>query len=112
MQVQQYAACNAVHALDARLSRYLLSLRDLAGVDTLYATQELLAEMLGVQRNSVWIVANELHQANLLHYRRGVIEIVNPEGLRARACECYHVVKMHCRWPSPAECKCEENAAA
>jgi CRP-like cAMP-binding protein len=108
-QVQQYAACNAVHALDARLSRCLLRLRDLAGVDTLYATQELLAEMLGVQRNSVSIVANELQQANLIQYHRGVIEIVDPEGLRVRACECYHVVKMYYRRPSPAESNGEES---
>jgi hypothetical protein len=65
-----------------------------------------------VQRNSVSIVANELHQANLIHYRRGVIEIVNPEGLKASACECYHVVKMYYRRPPPVESNGEENTEA
>jgi CRP-like cAMP-binding protein len=93
-QVQQAAACNAVHGLQARLSRHLVRLRDLAGDDTLYATQELLAEMLGVQRNSVSIIANALQQAELIRYRRGAIQIVNLEGLRAIACECCRVVEM------------------
>lgn len=58
------------------------------------------------------IVANELQQANLIQYHRGVIEIVDPEGLRVRACECYRVVKMYYRRPSPAESNGEENTEA
>ena len=95
VQVEQSAGCNAVHGLEARLSRHLLRMRDLSGDDTLYATQELLAEMLGVQRNSVSIVANAFQLAKLIHYRRGTIEIVNLEGLKASACECYGVVETH-----------------
>jgi GAF domain-containing protein len=70
-------------------------MRDLSGDDTLYATQALLAEMLGAQRNSVSIVASAFQQAKLIHYRRGTIEIVNLEGLKASACECYRVVETH-----------------
>jgi len=95
VQVEQSAACNAVHGLEARLARHLLRMRDLSGDDTLYATQELLAEMLGVQRNSVSIIANAFQQAKLIHYRRGTIEIVNLEGLKASACECYRAVETH-----------------
>jgi CRP-like cAMP-binding protein len=94
-QAQQSAGCNAVHCVESRLSGRLLRLRDLSGGDTLHGTQESLAEMLGVRRNSVSIVANALQQAKLIHYHRGVIEIVNVEGLRASACECYEVVKTH-----------------
>ena len=72
----------------------MLRLRDLSGDDRLHATQELLAEMLGVQRNSVSIIANAFQQAKLISYSRGMIEIVNPEGLRASACECYQMVKL------------------
>jgi CRP-like cAMP-binding protein len=103
MQVEQSAACNAIHSLEARLSRRLLRMRDLSGDDTLYATQELLAEMLGVQRNSVSIIANAFQQAKLIRYRRGTIEIVNLEGLRASACECYRVIEMHYRRLSQSE---------
>jgi len=102
-QVQQSAACNAVHGLQARLSRHLLRLRELSGDDTLHATQELLAEMLGVQRNSVSIIANAFQRANLIRYTRGTITIVNLEGLRASACECSRVVEMHYRRLSQSE---------
>jgi len=104
-QVQQSAACNAVHGLQARLSRHLLRLRDLCGDDTLHATQELLAEMLGVQRNSVSIIANAFRQAKLIRYSRGAIKIVNPEGLRAAACECRRVVELHYQRLSQSEPK-------
>jgi CRP-like cAMP-binding protein len=104
-QVQQSAACNAVHGLQARLSRHLLRLRDLSGDDTLYATQELLAEMLGVQRNSVSITANALQQAKVIRYRRGTIKILDLKGLRASACECCRVVEMHYQRLAPSEPK-------
>ena len=93
VQVEQSAACNAVHDLEARMALRLLRMRDLSGDDTLYATQELLAEMLGVQRNSVSITAKAFQQAMLIRYRRGTIKIVNLEGLKASACECYRAVE-------------------
>ncbi|MFZ1965123.1 MAG: Crp/Fnr family transcriptional regulator [Roseiarcus sp.] len=94
-QVEQSGACNAVHGLEPRLAGRLLRMRDLSGDDTLHATQELLAEMLGVQRNSVSIIAKAFQQAKLIRYRRGAIEIVNLEGLKASACECYRAVETH-----------------
>ena len=104
-QVQQSAACNAVHGLEARLSRRLLRMRDLSGDDTLYATQELLAEMLGVQRNSVSIIAHALQRAKLIRYRRGTIKIVDLEGLKASACECSRLVEMRYQRLSQSEPK-------
>ena len=52
-QTQQVAACNALHELEERLSRWLLQARDLLRSDTLPLTQEFLSQMLGVQRSSV-----------------------------------------------------------
>ena len=94
-QAQQSAACNASHSVEARLSRWLLRTRDLAGSDTLGLTQEFLAQMLGVRRTSVSLVANTLQSAGLIRYSRGRIEITNLEGLRATSCECYATVKSH-----------------
>jgi CRP-like cAMP-binding protein len=59
-QAQQSAACNAKHTVETRLSRWLLRSRDLSGSDTLKLTQEFLAQMIGVQRSSVSLVANTL----------------------------------------------------
>jgi CRP-like cAMP-binding protein len=92
-QAQQSAACMATHTIEARLSRWLLRSRDLADSDTLHFTQGFLAEMLGVQRSSVSLVAHTLQQAGLIKYARGKIQIVNLEGLQETACECYSTVK-------------------
>jgi CRP-like cAMP-binding protein len=92
-QVQQSAACNGTHALEARLARWLLRVRDLASGDRLELTQEFLGQMLGVQRSSVSLVANTLQSAGLIRYRRGNIEILNVEGLKDSACECYATLK-------------------
>ncbi len=94
-QALQSAACNASHTVESRLSRWLLRARDLSGSDTLFLTQEFLAQMLGVERSSVSIVANTLQHAGLIRYRRGRIEIANLDGLRDVSCECYAAVKAH-----------------
>jgi len=96
-QAQQSAACNATHDVEARLCRWMLRARDLSGSDTLPFTQEFLAEMIGVGRTSVSIVAHTLQQAGLIKYARGRIQIVNLEGLQEAACECYGTVNSHYR---------------
>jgi CRP-like cAMP-binding protein len=92
-QAQQSAVCNASHSVEARLSRWLLRARDLCDSETLPLTQELLAQLIGVQRNAVSIVAHALQRAGILRYSRGHIVIKNPEGLRQTSCECYDVVR-------------------
>jgi CRP-like cAMP-binding protein len=92
-QAQQSAACNASHTVEARLSRCLLRVRDLCDSETLPLTQEFLAQMIGVQRNAVSIVAHALQQARIIRYSRGHIEIKDVDGLQQTSCECYRVVK-------------------
>jgi CRP-like cAMP-binding protein len=94
-QAQQSTACMANHEVDARLCRWLLRARDLAGSDHLPFTQEFLAEMLGVRRPSVTTVALTLQEAGIVKYKRGKIEIIDVEGLRESACECYETVRGH-----------------
>jgi CRP-like cAMP-binding protein len=94
-QAQQSAACNAAHNLEERLARWLLRVRDATGSDSFVLTQEFIAEMLGVRRTSVSIVANQLQQAGLISYRRGHITIKNLAALQDAACECYGTVKAH-----------------
>jgi CRP-like cAMP-binding protein len=92
-QVQQSAACNASHSVEARLARWLLHARDRTGSESLPLTQETLAQMIGVQRNAVSMVAHALQKAGILRYSRGQLEIANAEGLRGASCECYRTVK-------------------
>jgi len=92
-QVQQTAGCNAAHPVESRLSRCLLHTHDLSGDYRLLLTQEAMAQMIGARRNSVSLVANTLQHANFIHYSRGHIQILNLDGLRQTACECYATVK-------------------
>src|SRR5215213_4548252 len=93
-QAQQSAACNASHSVEARMCRWLLRMRDLAG-EELPLTQEFLGQMMGVRRTSVSLVANTLQQAGLISYRRGKIKILNVEAISESACECYEAVRGH-----------------
>ena len=95
-QVQQTAACNAVHDVQARTCKWLLRMHDLVGVD-LELTQEFLAQMMGVRRTTVTEVAGDLQKAGLIKYSRGVVKIVNRGGLEAAACECYEILTRQSR---------------
>lgn len=93
IQVQQTAACNALHEVEARLSRWLLQARDRLESNIIKLTHEFLSQMLGVRRTTVTVVANSLQRAKLIRYHRGQIEIVDRPGLEARACECYEAIR-------------------
>jgi Mn-dependent DtxR family transcriptional regulator len=60
-------------------------------------TQEALAEMLGIRRNAVSLVANSMTKAGIIRYRRGLVEIADVDALRARSCECYDAVAAYQR---------------
>ncbi|MCA6119434.1 Crp/Fnr family transcriptional regulator [Bradyrhizobium sp. WSM 1738] len=95
-QVQQTAACNAVHDIDARTCKWLARMHDLAGPDLLL-TQEFFARMMGVRRTSVTTVAGALQDAGLISYSRGRLHIADIEQIRKRACECDDAVRSHFR---------------
>ncbi len=92
-QVQQTAACNALHAMESRLARWLLQTRDRIDSDALPLTQEFLSQMLGVQRTTVTLVARQLEQAGVIQNRRGRIVVVDRKGLEDVACKCYAIVR-------------------
>jgi len=92
-QMSQTAVCNRHHSLDQQLCRWLLLSRDRLPSDDLFMTQELIANMLGVRREGVTTAAHKLQEAGLIKYRRGHITVLDRQGLEARTCECYAVVK-------------------
>jgi CRP-like cAMP-binding protein len=81
-----------MHSAESRLASRLLRMHDLAGEDILHLTQDFLAQMIGVQRNSVSTIAHMLQQAGVIKYARGHIEITNLQALRNASCECYQAV--------------------
>jgi CRP-like cAMP-binding protein len=88
-QIAQSAACNRHHSLDQQLCRWLLMSLDRLPSNQLTATQELIASMLGVRRQSVTEAARSLQEAGLIRNARGRISVLSRAQLEARACECY-----------------------
>jgi CRP-like cAMP-binding protein len=93
-EIQQSAACNAVHTVQQRVCRWMLRMNDLIGMHV-PITQELLSEMIGVRRTSVTAAAALLQSAGVIRYARGRIQIVDIERLKQSSCECYEVVRDH-----------------
>jgi CRP-like cAMP-binding protein len=91
----QTVACNAVHSVEERMCRWLLMSHDRVGDEEFMLTQEFLAEMLGSRRQTVTVIAGTLQRAGLIRYRRGVMHIINREGLEAASCECYEISKSY-----------------
>lgn len=93
-QIAQTAVCNRHHAIDRQLCGWLLlNLDRLPGSGEVTVTQELIASMLGVRRESVTHVAGQLQSAGLIRCARGHIAVLDRAGLQRRACECHAVVK-------------------
>ena len=110
-QVALTAACNRHHSIDQQLCRRLLLGLDRSHSDELLMTQELLASLLGVRRESVTTAALKLQQAGVIRYRRGHIDVLDRPQLEQRACECYAVTKknstggLRCRqWADACAC--------
>jgi CRP-like cAMP-binding protein len=88
-QTFQTVACNAVHSVEARCCRWILSMQDRTDDDKLPLTHEFLAEMLGVQRSTVSLVTRALQTDGLIGQGRGVITVLDRARLEEAACECY-----------------------
>jgi CRP-like cAMP-binding protein len=92
-QIGQIAVCKRHHSLEQRLCRWILSCLDRLPSDELTITQDLIAHMLGVRRESISEAAGKLQWAGLIHHSRGHIAVRDRTPLEARPCECYAVVK-------------------
>lgn len=92
-EAQQLTACNAMHDAASRLARLLLQSADRTGSDRVPLTQEFLAQMVGVRRTTVTLLAQAIQKQGLIKYSRGRITILDRPGLEACSCECYHIVR-------------------
>ena len=92
-QILVSVACNGAHSLKQRLARWLLMMRDRSDDDALPITQNLLAEMLGVQRPTITNAARELERAGLIQRGHRQVTILDRQGLNKESCECYQMVR-------------------
>jgi CRP-like cAMP-binding protein len=92
-QMMQSTACNALHPVQQRCARWLLTTHDRMHRQDFSLSHEFLAVMLGVARPTVSIVAGGLQDAGLIRYSRGRMTILDRDGLQTASCECYAVVR-------------------
>ena len=85
----QTAACVSAHLLAPRFATWLLHVRLLAGRDMIDITQEEIAELLGVRRTSVSVIAHDLRQRGAISHSRGRVKIGDVAALASCACECH-----------------------
>jgi CRP-like cAMP-binding protein len=94
-EARQFVACNALHSVEARLSRSVLeALERSQDGRVLPATQETLAEMLGVQRTTITAAVSQLQAAGALRSARGVLQVLDRQALERAACCCRETVRM------------------
>jgi len=91
-QISQTAVCNRLHNIEQQLCRWLLINHDQLQTNELVMTHDLVANMLGVRRESVSLAAAELQNKDVIRYVRGTITILDRAKLENVACECYQVV--------------------
>lgn len=88
VEAQQIAACNAIHDSTARFCRWLLQSADRIGSNHLPLTQEIIAQMLGMRRTTVTLLAQSLQRRGIIKYSRGRIMVLNRQKLEHCTCEC------------------------
>jgi CRP-like cAMP-binding protein len=96
-QMQQTAACNALHSVERRFCRWILQVRDRTDGDEIVLTHDFVAQMLAVRRPTVSLIAQEIQNQGLIRYSRGRITILDREGLERLACECVDALRTKTR---------------
>jgi CRP-like cAMP-binding protein len=94
-QVFQSVACNASHTIEQRAAKWLCAALDRTGKDEITMTQEQLASMMGIGRSYASRVVQRFKADGIIQTRRGGLKVLDPAGLRARACGCNELVKQH-----------------
>ena len=97
-QVARSVLCNRFHHVESRLCRWLLMSRERIDSDEVPLTQEFVGTMLGVARPIVSLTARTLQNAGLIEYKMGHITILDLDGLKAAACDCYEIVNAESRY--------------
>jgi CRP-like cAMP-binding protein len=94
----QSVACNAIHSVEKRCARWLLTMRDRLGRDDFPFTQEVMAARLGVRRPTVTLVVGTFQEMRLVDYGGGRLVILNRTALKSACCECYERLR---KYPVP-----------
>lgn len=94
-QMFQSTACNAIHSIEQRTAKWILSAMERTGSDVVPLTHEQLSTMLGVGRSYASRVIQIFKAEGVLETRRGAILTRDRDALARRACLCNEAVKSH-----------------
>jgi DNA-binding transcriptional regulator YhcF (GntR family) len=95
-QMFQSTACNAIHSIEQRTAKWIISAMERTdGGEIVPLTHEQLATLLGVGRSYTSRVIQTLKAEGILETRRGSIVVRNPDALRTRSCLCNEAVRSH-----------------
>jgi len=94
-QVFQSNGCNAIHSLEQRTAKWILSAMERIGDDHVPLTQDRLAALLGVGRTYASKVINNFKREKILEPRRGMLRVTDIQALEAKSCRCNELVKAH-----------------
>ena len=95
MCIAQTAACNRLHNIEQRLTRWLLITQDRVESPTFAITHDFLATMLGTDRPTLSSAAGILREKHAIEYKRGVVQILSRAKLANRTCECYGALQQY-----------------
>jgi CRP-like cAMP-binding protein len=93
IQSLRAGACNSLHSMEQRCSRWMLMTLDRVSLDSFVITQEFLANLLGVQRTGITGLVADFTNDGILETTRGLVRVVDRNKLEQRSCECYQIMK-------------------
>jgi hypothetical protein len=94
-QVFQSTACNAIHSIEQRTAKWIISAMERTGTDVVPLTHEQLASMLGVGRSYTSRVIQTFKAEGILETRRGSVVVRDHDALVVRSCLCNKSVRAH-----------------
>ena len=91
MQLSQAVVCGKHHSVEQQLIRWMLITLDRTLEPEIQSTHQEISERLGFRREAITLALGKLTALGYIRSRRGVIEVVQREGMEAMVCDCYWI---------------------
>ncbi|CAJ9110582.1 cyclic nucleotide-binding domain-containing protein [Burkholderia pseudomallei] len=92
-QTKQISFCSRHHVLKNQLCRWFLLAYDRSRSVEIQVTHSMLAQMLGVRRETVTDAAGDIQKMGLIRQYRSSIILVDLPGLDAQSCGCHAIIR-------------------
>ncbi len=95
IQALRTGACNALHSLQQRCSRWMLETLDRTDVESFAVTHEFLASLIGCGRPVLTLILRDMEAIGAVELHRGLIRIRDRKVLDTLCCECYEIIRLN-----------------